>query len=129
MEPNFDQDSGGSPGDYRGAFIPTAPGNYTFHITGTIGSTPIDESVASGPTTFSTVIDPETIQFPAKIPSGTELATRLAREIPRLQVQAAAATTSTKDAANSARTLGIVGIVVGSLGLVTAAVALTRKRG
>src|SRR5207253_1263085 len=75
MESNFDEDSGGSLGDYRGAFIPTAPGTFTFHITGTIRSTPIDESVTSSRTTFPTVVDPETIQSPPKIRSGTYLAT------------------------------------------------------
>jgi hypothetical protein len=129
LDPNFDTDSGGSPGDYRGAFIPTEPGDYTFHISGKIRSTPIDEKVTSSPTTFASVTDPQTIQFPTKVPSVTELSTKLDRVTARTQAQAAAAAASAKDAADSAKTLGIIGIVVGALGLVVAVVALTRARG
>jgi hypothetical protein len=128
LEPNFDEDSGGSPGDYRGAFIPTSPGAYTIHVTGAIGSTNVDETVTAGPETFATVDDPTTIQFPAKVPTTTELATRVDRATARATAIAAAGTKSAKDAAASARTLGIIGIVVGALGLVVGGVALARRR-
>jgi hypothetical protein len=128
LEPNFDEDSGGSPGDYRAAFIPTSPGDYTLHISGTIGSTDVDESVTSSPTTFSSVVDPQTIQFPAKVPSGTELATKLDRTTARVQAQAASGARAASDAAGSAKAFGLIGIVVGALGLVVAGVALARKR-
>ncbi len=128
LEPNFDEDSGGSPGDYRGAFIPTEPGDYTFHIFGKIGSTDIDETVSSSPTTFSSAIDPQTIQFPTKVPSATELSAKLDRQTARVQAQADAAAASAQDAADSAKTFGIIGIVVGAVGLIVAVVALTRKR-
>src|SRR5262245_35659156 len=36
-------------GEYEMAFVPTATGDYTFHISGTIGDAPVDESVTSGP--------------------------------------------------------------------------------
>jgi hypothetical protein len=128
LEPNFDADAGGSPGDYRGSFIPTSPGDFTFHLSGTIGSTDVDESVTSSPTTFSSVLDPLTIQFPTKVPTGTELATKLDRETARVQALAASGVRAAKDAAASAKTFGLVGVVVGTLGLIVAGVALARKR-
>jgi hypothetical protein len=128
LEPNFDTDSGGSPGDYRGAFIPTAPGDYTFHVTGTIDGTKIDEKVTSAPDTFASVTDPSTIEFPAKLPTVAELSTKLDREATRIQAAADASAKSAKDAASTAKTLGFVGIAVGAVGLAVAIVALVRRR-
>jgi hypothetical protein len=54
----------GEPGGYRSVFFPTAPGDYTFRIYGTIDGTEIDESFTSGPETFSPVADPAPLQFP-----------------------------------------------------------------
>ena len=65
--PTFDVDTGfGTPGDYRAWFFPTAPGDYTFHFTGTIGAQKVDESFKSGPTTFSTVEDPSDRAVPGE---------------------------------------------------------------
>ena len=128
MQPNFNPDFGGSPGDYRGAFIPTSPGAYTIAVTGAIKGTDVDETVTAGPETFATVVDPTTIQFPAKVPTATELATRVDRKTARIAALAAAGTRSAKDAASSARTLAIVGIAVGALGLAVGGVALARAR-
>jgi hypothetical protein len=36
IEPDFEVGEFGTPGDYRAFFIPTTPGTYTFHFTGTI---------------------------------------------------------------------------------------------
>jgi hypothetical protein len=129
LEPNFDEDSGGSPGDYRAAFIPTTPGNYTFHISGTIGSTNVDETVISSPTTFVSVTDPASVQFPAQVPSATELSQKIDRVVPRVQAQAVAAASGAKNNASSAKTVGIIGLVVGAIGVVVGAVALMRTRG
>ncbi len=52
------------PGSYRAIFFPTAPGDYSFHITGTIGDTPIDETFTSADGEFSAVQDPAPLQFP-----------------------------------------------------------------
>jgi hypothetical protein len=128
LEPNFDADAGGSPGDYRGSFIPTSPGDFTFHLSGKIGATDVDESVTSSPTTFSPVADPLTIQFPTKVPTGTELATRLDRETARIEAQVASGVKAAKDAAASAKTFGLIGIVVGALGLIVAGVTVARRR-
>jgi hypothetical protein len=120
LEPTYDADTGlGTPGDFRAWFFPTAPGDYTFHFAGSIGSQKIDESFTSSPTTFATVEDPAAVQFPVKAPSNAQLAAR---------VSAQSARTATQSQVSSARTMGIVGIVVGVLGLVVASVALVRKR-
>lgn len=54
------------PGKYDGRFVPTRPGNYTFHITGTLGSDKIDERFTSSPNTFDSVQDLTVLQFPDK---------------------------------------------------------------
>jgi hypothetical protein len=120
ITPTFDPDTGvGTPGDYRAWFFPTAPGNYTFHFTGTIGSQQVDQSFTSSPTTFATVEDPAGVQFPMKAPSNAQLAARIGADSAR---------TATQSQVSSARTLGLVGIVVGVIGIAVATVALVRKR-
>jgi len=120
LEPTFDPDTGlGTPGDYRAWLFPTAPGNYTFHFSGKIGSQTIDQRFSSGPTTFSTVQDPSTVQFPVQAPSTAELSQRLDTQLPRL---------ASSGAASRAQLFGIVGLALGVLSLVVAVVALLRPR-
>jgi hypothetical protein len=129
LEPSFDPDSGlGTKGEFDAFFIPTAVGKYTFHFTGSIKGQKLDVSFTSGPTSFSEVEDPSTVEFPAKVPTLGQVSDRLTAEIPRLNARIAAAQSSADDRASSARTVGIVGVIVGALGLITAVVALTRKR-
>ncbi len=45
----------GEPGAYQSVFIPTAAGPYTFHLTGAIEGTAIDESFTSSPEGFNEV--------------------------------------------------------------------------
>jgi hypothetical protein len=123
LTPTFDPDTGfGTPGDYRAWFFPTAPGDYTFHLKGKIGAQAVDESFKSGPTTFSTVEDPMNAQFPAKAPSNAQISQRLDTVLPRLTSAASTASGS------GGRTLGIVGIIVGTLGLTVGGIALVRAR-
>jgi len=125
FEPAFDLEEGfGTLGDYRAWLIPTAPGTYTFHLFGAIGKQKVDERFTSGPTTFDDIADPAEVEFPTKVPTGTELAGRLDREIPRMTAAVASARSEAEDKADSARTLAIIGIVVGAVGLVLAFVAL-----
>ena len=100
-------------GEYEAAFVPTATGDYTFRISGTIGEATVDESVTSGPTTFNSVESLSTIEFPQPRPD---------------PVQLQAAVAEADAAATTARTLGIAGIVAGVLGLIVGALALTRSR-
>jgi len=120
LTPTFDADTGfGTPGDYRAWFFPTAPGDYTLQFTGTIGSQKVDESFTSGPTTFATVEDPTNAEFPVKSPTNAQLAQRVDAELGRVA--------SSSDV-SSAKTIGYIGIAVGAVGVVLAAVALLRKR-
>jgi hypothetical protein len=52
------------PGHYVAYFIPTQPGDYSFHITGEIEGTAIDETFTAGPETFSTVEARSDLEFP-----------------------------------------------------------------
>ena len=52
-------------GQYEMRFVPTATGDYTFHVSGKIGDATVDESATSGPNTFDTVQPLSTIAFPA----------------------------------------------------------------
>jgi len=135
--PAFEIGESGTPGDYRAWFIPTRAGHYTFHFTGSIGSQKVDETFTSGPKTFDDVVSPTDAEFPVADPTNGELADRITREIPRLDtaiadVKSSAQTSaaSASDDAKSAKTLALIGIVVGGLGLIAgiSAVAMARRR-
>jgi hypothetical protein len=128
MEPNFEVGEFGTPGDYRAWFIPTTPGAYSFHFTGAIKGQKIDQTFKSGPTTFDEARDPAEIQYPVKQPTGGQLATRADRETGRINAALTQERNQAKDDAASARTLAIIGLIVGALGLVAAIVALARGR-
>jgi len=128
MEPNFEVGEFGTPGDYRAWFIPTTPGAYSFHFTGSIKGQKVDQTFKSGPTTFDEAKDPAEIQYPVKQPTGGQLATRADRETARINAALTEERNQAKDDAASARTLAIIGLIVGALGLIAAIVALTRGR-
>jgi len=123
FEPLFEVGEFGIPGDYRAWFIPTAPGKYTFHFTGSIKGQKVDQRFTSSSTTFDEVVDPAKVEFPAKQPTPGQLASRLDREVPRLDGAARTA----RDDASGARTLAIVGIVVGAIGIGVGGFALGRR--
>ena len=130
LEPHFG-DTWGTPGDYRAFFIPTAAGQYTFQLHGTIAGKKIKpQRFASGPDSFSDVEDPAKVAFPVKSPTTAQLAERVDREVPRLaaaQQQAADAAARARDAAGQARLLAVVGLLVGLVGLTVAGLALARR--
>ena len=95
----------GQPGAYRSVFFPTAAGPYSFHITGDVGGTPVDETFTSGPDTFSEVQDVAGGQFPIQYPATGDIA----RDA---EAGADAATTAT------------IGVVLGGAGLLVGLVAL-----
>ncbi len=66
LEPAF-----GDLGAYESHFFPTTPGDYTFHIFGSIEGTAIDETFTSSPQGFSPVVDPAPLQLP-KPAAGTD---------------------------------------------------------
>ncbi len=69
---------GDRPGHYTSGFVPTRVGDYTFHISGTAGTTKIDEKFESGPNRFDPVTDIVTLEFPDQVPSTADLAQQLA---------------------------------------------------
>ena len=127
IEPFFEPGEFGTPGDYRAWFIPTRPGEYTFHFFGTIDGEEVDETFTPGPGGFEEVESSQPIQFPEQDPSTGELAERIDREVPRLtnsvgDVQTAA--NAAADDASSANTLGLIGLILGSVALILAIAAL-----
>ena len=67
----------GQPGKYQAQFVPTKVGDYTFHLTGMVGTTAIDEKFESGPSRFDGVEDIASLQFPKSLPSTSDLASKL----------------------------------------------------
>jgi hypothetical protein len=123
---SYDPDSGqGTKGVYNAYFIPTAPGDYTFHFFGKIGQQKVNIAVTSSPTTFDSAHDPAAIEFPQQAPSNLQLAQRLNAESARLSAEIH--TASAKAApASGALAVGIAGLVVGVAGLCVGGIALTR---
>ncbi|HEY2888389.1 MAG TPA: hypothetical protein VGJ17_07220 [Candidatus Limnocylindrales bacterium] len=141
----FDPDTGlGVAGDYEAPIIPTAPGDYTFHLSGTIDGTPVDETATSSDSTFNSVIDATGIQFPNQLPALTDIITRLDRIDARLPspapsgVAAAgpsaapagnpavdAASAAAASAQSSANEALLVGAAVGAAGVIIGLAALT----
>ena len=136
LEPAFAFEGGqlvfGEAGDYHAEFVPSQPGKYTFHFTGTIDGEEIDEEMSSSPTTFSTVEDVAAASFPAvNAPTNEELATRIDAESARSADAIAAAdvaAASAEDAATAARTVGMIGVVLGAIGVIAAIAALVATR-
>jgi hypothetical protein len=60
-------------GAYGADVVPTAEGDYTWHITGMIESTPVDISMTSAPDTFSSVEPMTKYEFPKPAPSASDL--------------------------------------------------------
>ncbi len=117
----------GRPGDYQASILPTRPGTYTFHFIGSIKGQKVDQRFTSSEKTFDSVDDSAEIEFPAKDPSRAELAGRIERLGPRIDAVQQAARDATAAGAN-ARTLAIVGIVLGAAGLVVS-IGWGRRRG
>ena len=120
----YDPDTGlGKQGEYLASLIPTRPGNYTFHFTGTVHGQAVDQSFTSSPTTFDEVKEPAAVEFPAQDPSRSQIS----QELTRINARAASAQTSAQNDVTTARNLAIAGIVLGVLG--TAGLILTLARG
>ena len=103
-----------APGVYHATFFPTATGDYSFRLFGTIGDAAIDETFRSSPNTFAAVEPLDTAQFPLKPPAVADLAERVS---------------AVEDDAAGARTLGLIGLVVGVIGVgaAIASMVLTRS--
>jgi len=141
----YDSDTGlGIAGDYEAPLMPTTPGDYTFHLTGTIHGQAVDETATSSDSTFNSAAEATNIQFPNKLPSLTEISTSLDRINGRLAASpapaaspaasvpsadgladaVAAAQTTAAQAREAASTALVVGVLVGALGVILGAAAL-----
>ena len=96
----------GLPGKYSGYVMPTKVGDYTFHITGTVGTMNVDEKFESGPGRFGSIESTDPLQYPQKLVSNSDLAARL----------------------DQLQTLVIAGIVLGGLALLASGAGLFVRR-
>ena len=103
----------GTAGAYNGVVMPTVKGTYTFHITGKIDTTNIDEKFTSGPNTFGDIEDTAAVQYPQKVPVADELGKRL---------------DSIQSGVDQTRILAIVAVALAVVGLGGAALARRRTR-
>ena len=125
----FEVGEWGTPGDYRADFIPSQPGAYTFHVTGTVQGEDVDYEMASGPDAFSEVLDPAAATFPqVDAPSNADLAARAEQEAART-AEVASSVTAAQDAADSARLIAIAAAVVAIVAIGLAIAARGRARG
>jgi hypothetical protein len=131
LEPAFIVGIFGDPGNYNADLVPTRPGTWEYRIYGTVGEAEVDETFTSGPETFGDIQDPAENAFPVGDPNNAELSERIQTESDRLATLQSEAENA-KDDASSAKTLGLIGIIVGAVGLaaaVTVGAMAMRKRG
>jgi hypothetical protein len=129
LAPAFDPDTGlGTPGDYTSSLIPTVPGAYTFHITGDVHGTKVDQSITASDKTFAVVTEPRDAEFPVKAASIPALTTATDKTSTRVAAAQKAADDASS-AANRAMVIGIVALVAGVvLGGGGVALAMRRRR-
>jgi hypothetical protein len=96
----------GLPGKYSGYVMPTKVGDYTFHITGTVGTVNVDEKFESGPGRFGSIESTDPLQYPQKVLSNADLAARL----------------------DSIQTLVIAGIVIAGIAVLLSVGGLVMRR-
>ena len=134
LDAAFDaQENEGPLGEYDAAIVPTAPGGYDFHITGAIHGQAVDLTVTAADT-GEPVAGTSDLEFPTKLPSPAEIATRLDRIDARVQSLGSGVTQADVDAARVEAQralligggLGFLGLVVGTLGVLVAVRARPR---
>ena len=132
LEPSFDPDTGlGTHGEFDAPLVPTVPGTYSFHFTGTVNGQTINQTFTSSDSTFDNVVDPSAIEFPTQPPSNAELATNASRLTTRVGTALSDAS-SGQNTARTAETLAVVALVVAvvvGLGGVSVGLSARRKRG
>jgi hypothetical protein len=120
--PAHDPDTGnGRLDEYDYPLIPTVVGTYTFHVFGTINGTPLDQRITSGPTTFDSIADSSSAEFPVPVPAVAAISTKVdavnQRASSALNSARSVATTAAaaKTDASGASTLAIIAIVLAVL--------------
>jgi hypothetical protein len=109
----------GASRSFMAAIVPTRPGSYAFHVTGTVRGRAVDVEAACSERTFDCVDGAETIQFPVADPPAAQLDRKLDRALARAD--------RAGDRAASAQTVAALAVVVAVLALV-AAFLLARRR-
>jgi hypothetical protein len=123
--PVYDADTArGRQDEYDAPLTPTAVGTYTFHIKGNIHGAAIDKTIQSGPSTFDSVSEATTSDFPISVPP----VSALSKKIDAVDGRTANAQSSATSAQNSATAGLIVGIVGAVLALISGVVALAALR-
>jgi hypothetical protein len=114
LEPAFND-----PGHYESVIIPTVPGDYTFRVFGDLEGQQVDERFTSGPETFSVIEQVDELQFPEQLeaPAGAGGATNGNSD-----------STSESTSDDTARILGIIGIILGVIGLGAGGLAVASRR-
>jgi hypothetical protein len=97
----------GTDGAYTASVLPTDPGDYTWHVFGTVEKQAVDVSMTSSPSTFSSVVPVSDLSFPSKLPSVLALGSSV----------------------DSANRLALVGIIVGAVGVVAGIAGLVAALG
>ncbi len=115
----YDGDTGnGRLDEYDYPLIPTVVGTYTFHIFGSIDGTAIDQTVKSGPTTFDSIADSSSVEFPVAVPAVAQVANKVDAVNQRAASalasarSASAAAAGAQSSASGASVLAIVALVV-----------------
>ncbi|MBT5320102.1 MAG: hypothetical protein HOL45_09375 [Chloroflexi bacterium] len=104
------------PGHYVAPMILTAPGAYSFHLTGEIQGAEVDLSFDSGPGTFDDIKTQASIQFPLEVSAPREIegAVRGAADAAGI---AEGLANEASDDASSARTLALGALIIGIVGV------------
>ncbi len=126
MKPELALERTGQHGVFNAPIIPTAPGIYTFHVTGAIKDQPINLTLSSSDSTFDQVVDPSTVQFPNKVPTAGDLAAKSDRLAQRVDTASTKATDA-KDADSTTRTYVIILSVLVLIAIVLAIAAIWRS--
>jgi hypothetical protein len=134
--PAYDADTGtGRLDEYDYPLTPTVVGAYSFHVFGSINGTPIDQKITSGPTTFDSIADSSSVEFPVAVPAVAALSTKVDAVNQRAQHALAIAQTaagvaaSAKTSAAGATVLAVIAIVLAVLlSAVNVGIGLRRRR-
>ncbi|HEX5414073.1 MAG TPA: hypothetical protein VFZ25_00305 [Chloroflexota bacterium] len=106
----------GLKGKYTADLIPTKAGSYSFAFSGSLNGDPVSATFQSGPNTFDDVESPADLQFPVAVPAPADLAQ-----------QTQDANANAQAALQRATLFGLAGIAVGLVGIIVGGVALVTR--